>query len=224
VVKEIPLTRGKVAIVDDEDYEVVSAFKWHCTSHGYASRVNPETKKREYLHRFLVKPSVGNVVDHINHDKLDNRRSNLRECTQKQNMHNGRGVAGTSRYKGVSYKPGRRKPWRARLYINGEQLILGDFYTEEEAAYAYNLKATEVNGQYAFLNDVKIDNFTPFSPKKTSSNHRGVHWCKRKERWRATLKVNGRQKHLGYFKEEEEAADAYLKAAKGNMQKEGDVS
>lgn len=209
MVKEIPLTRGMVAIVDDEDYDLVSKHTWHCTEHGYAARRNPSTKKIEYLHRFIMRPPESKVIDHINHNKLDNRRSNLRICTVSENLKNTRPKRGTSKYKGVHFKKGRSKPWRARIHYDGVDEILGDFYTEEEAAYAYNLRAIEVHGEFAFLNDVHIKDFKQFAPRETSSKHRGVYWCKNKKRWRAKIRIDGKQMHIGYYREENDAANAY---------------
>ena len=105
--KRIPLTQGKFALVDDEDFEALSQFKWrakHCpdgrrpekSSKWYACRTEirkrgPKAgkKKEVYMHRFLMDAPRGKVVDHLNGDGLDNRRANLRICTQKENLANG---------------------------------------------------------------------------------------------------------------------------------------
>ena len=85
--REIPLTRGKAAIVDDEDYESLSLHHWSCSKTGYAMRGFREGGKMVYLkmhHAILGKPLQGYVVDHINGDRLDNRRCNLRLCAQQR--------------------------------------------------------------------------------------------------------------------------------------------
>lgn len=84
--KEIRLTKGYVSIVDDEDYEVLSKRKWHCVFQG---TFKYGRSGRIYMHRLIMKPDNTNfVVDHINHDTLDNRRCNLRICTKSENQKN----------------------------------------------------------------------------------------------------------------------------------------
>jgi hypothetical protein len=122
----------KVTVVDDEDYSVVSRYKWCIHPKGYASaRVNG---KAMFLHRFIMNPPAWKQIDHINHDKLDNRKSNLRVCT---NLENHRNMPKPHHYVGVSINPGAtRKIWRARL----SNRWLGTFETQEEALAA-RLKA-----------------------------------------------------------------------------------
>lgn len=211
----IPLTRGEFAIIDEQDLELVTQYKWQCTIHGYASSAIPgQKKKKQYMHRLIMDADDGEFVDHINHNKLDNRRENLRICSRAENVRNSRSPEGKSQYKGVSFKPGRKKPWRSRIYVNGEQIILGDYLTEVEAAYAYDLAAKEHFGEFAYLNNVKVPDFEPFKPRKTTSNQRGVAWCNSKKRWRTTIKIDGKSHHLGYFREETDAIQARLKAEK----------
>ena len=84
--KEIPLTRGKFALVDDEDYEWLSQWKWYCSTTGYAVR---GCKNRIlYMHREIAKTKPGMLTDHINRNKLDNRKENLRFCSHRENMKN----------------------------------------------------------------------------------------------------------------------------------------
>ena len=93
-------------------------------------------------------------VDHINHDKLDNRRENLRLCTHAENMQNVPNYSrGKSKYKGVSFDDRKRvKKWRALIVFEKKQIYLGMHLTEEDAAIAYNEKATELFGEFACLN------------------------------------------------------------------------
>lgn len=162
--KEIPLTQGRVALVDDEDYEWLSQWKWCLRSspsarNVYAGRRCP-VKNDGYvirMHREILSVPRGMEVDHINGDGLDNRRKNLRIVTRKQSARNSR-VKRNSRsgYKGVFKTRNKtRNPWYAQLYISGRKTInLGYFRTPEEAALAYNAAAQSHNGEYAWLNKV----------------------------------------------------------------------
>lgn len=145
--KEIKLTKGKVAIVDDEDFESLSQFKWHC-SVGYAMRREYPSRKILLMHRVILNPPEGKEPDHINGDRLDNRRCNLRISTRSENNLNKNVQKNSSSgFKGVSWKKGRSK-WRA--YMGGAHI--GHFNTKEEAAKAYDKKALEVFGEFAKLN------------------------------------------------------------------------
>src|SRR5690606_30033579 len=175
----------KVAIVDDEDFERLSRYKWFYHDQGYAARSAWVNGKRRtiYMHREIMQPPKGAQidhvngkrrgvfmhrqimqppkdleVDHINGDKLDNRRSNLRIVTRQQNRFNERPRKGTSsKYKGVSwYKQTRR--WEAYIKINGKKKRIGYFNDEIEAALAYDRAARELFGEYAKTN-FKEDDF-----------------------------------------------------------------
>jgi len=156
MVREIvlrPPEEGRVALVDDEDFERVSQLVWYFHPRGYAHRVHPSV----FMHRFILGLSRGDPhVDHANQDGLDNRRSNLRFADHSQNMAN-RGVprgAKSSRFKGVCWDTTRGK-WRAQIQPQGRSVTLGYFLTEEEAAVAYNQAAPGFFGEFAFLNEVK---------------------------------------------------------------------
>ncbi|WP_342480447.1 HNH endonuclease [Paenibacillus sp. FSL L8-0340] len=151
--REIPLTQGKVALVDDEDYEELAIFHWLYDGRYAIRKVKGRSK--EYMHRQLMPVhESGVVVDHVNGNPLDNRRSNLRAATFQQNAANSKIHAhNTSGYRGVSfYKRGKAKKWRAHITIDGLQHSLGYFVTAEEAAEAYNRKAIEVFKEFASLN------------------------------------------------------------------------
>lgn len=158
--KEIELTQGKVALVDDEDYEYLSQFKWCAHKNGntwYATRLVYENgnKSSITMHRAITQVAKGMVVDHINHNGLDNRKENLRTCTKAENSRNR--IKGfttkSSKYKGVYfYKP--RNKWKARIITKREYKYLGLHQTEEAAALAYNQAAKELHGEFALLNEV----------------------------------------------------------------------
>ncbi|MDE2103807.1 MAG: hypothetical protein KGL39_41600 [Patescibacteria group bacterium] len=162
MVKQVPLSQGKVAVVDDEDYERVLKYKWHVRKSVYSSGTvcwyaatnirSDKFGKRTILllHRFIA--GVGCSIDHADADGLNNTRKNLRPCNQSQNVANGRKrTNSTSGYKGVSWER-RRKHWRAYIVLNNKQKYLGQFATPEEAARAYDAAATELFGIYARLN------------------------------------------------------------------------
>lgn len=155
--KEIPLTQGKVAIIDDEDYERVNRLKWWAHLEKgrnrevfYAwSKINRKTVK---MHRFLTNAPDEMEVDHWNGDGLDNRRVNLRVCTKTQNQHNrGRTVRNKSGYKGVHWhKP--TKKWMAQIQVSGKKMNLGYFHDIIEAALAYDAAAREFHGEFSVTN------------------------------------------------------------------------
>ena len=143
---------GKFALVDDGDYELVNKYRWRINAYGYA-----ETKvktKSIYIHRIIMDAKKGMEVDHIHHDKLDNQKSNLRICTRQQNAHNQKPQQnGSSQYKGVCFHKSAQK-WQAIIRFNGSKQYIGCYPTEAEAAHAYNIKATELFGEFAFLNEI----------------------------------------------------------------------
>jgi len=154
--KEIPLTQGKVALVDDEDYERVSGYKWHAFHAGrtwYARRGNGGP----LMHRMILRLAKSTPsIDHINHNGLDNRRENLRICSQKDNLGNRRKTLSptSSQYKGVSWfsRSGR---WCARIGPNSKSgSFIGYFDDEADAARAYNEAARKRWGEFALLNEV----------------------------------------------------------------------
>jgi len=156
--REIALTQGKIALVDDEDYERVSARNWCVTYIGrriwYAS-ASLTRNTHIMMHRVILNCQPGQHIDHINHDGLDNRRCNLRLCTHSQNQANNRKQLRptSSRFKGVGWRT-REKCWGAKIKYQGRRLWLGLFSSEEEAARAYNAKAQELFGEFAYLNRV----------------------------------------------------------------------
>jgi hypothetical protein len=150
--REIALTQGKVALVDDEDFELVSQWKW-CVLRGkytwYAVRGCADGKS-VLLHREILGLSagMGDYVDHKDGDGLNNQRSNLRIATQSQNNANARNRLNVSSpYKGVCWDKARNV-WMARI----SEIFLGRFSSEEDAARAYDEAAVERFGEYARTN------------------------------------------------------------------------
>ena len=203
------------SLVDDDDYPVVSKYIWSLNSNGYVER--RAKGKFIKLHRFIAKIhhwNVGeNVIDHINRDKKDNRKSNLRICTLQQNNFNRKRQSdnATSRYKGVSKRENGH--WRMRVYIDGKPYCDEIYKTEIEAAVAYNRAAVKAYGEYALLNDIPEEYLNiDVHPIIHNNKYRGVE----KRPWgsfSAAIKKNYKKYHLGTFSVEEDAARAYDKKA-----------
>lgn len=159
--KLIPLSQGKFAMVDDADFEAVNAFKWYAkanrSSGWYAARNvgKPDgTRTTQKLHQFLM-PGVS-MIDHKDGDKLNYRRDNLRPCTLSQNQWNARKRRGTSKFKGVTWFSPTRK-WMARICFEGNPYSLGCFFSEIDAAKAYDAAARKFFGEFARPNFI-LDN------------------------------------------------------------------
>jgi len=151
-VRYIPLTKGLFAIVDAADYEALSQYKWTAlVTGGKTYAIRNDKGKTILMHRQIMKPPKGMVVDHIDGNGVNNSRANLRTCTRQQNLCNTRPRGGRSQYKGVRYDK-RRKKWIAEITHQGKKHYLGAFDDELEAAQAYDVKAAELFGPYARLN------------------------------------------------------------------------
>lgn len=151
--KEIPLTHGKVALVDDSDFDCLSQYNWFYRTDGkreYAVRNTGKTKM--LMHVELLGKKASLVIDHINGNGLDNQRCNLRHVSQSINVINSRKRPGISKYRGVRYDPRHPKAWRAALWLGDRWLSLKYHNTEEEAARAVDRAALEHRGEFAVLN------------------------------------------------------------------------
>jgi len=147
--RKISLTQNKYTLVDNKDYPRLNKYKWHY-SHGYAVRKDGHSGKTIYMHRLLC----GGRTDHIDGNKLNNQRSNLRLCTIAQNGHN-RGPNKNNRtgYKGVFHALGYNG-FTSKIGVNGKGIYLGSFKTPEEAALAYNKAALKYHGEFAYVNSI----------------------------------------------------------------------
>lgn len=159
--KEIRLTKGQVAIVDDEDYERLCGYKWYAqfsdhTRSYYAARRLPWDADGHrsvlYMHREVIRAAAGTRVDHINHDTLDQRKSNLRVCTIGQNGSNRKlQTNNSSGYKGVDWRKADRK-WRAQIQVHGKSIHIGYYDSPVDAARAYDESAAVYHGKFALTN------------------------------------------------------------------------
>lgn len=156
--RRIRTSSGKYALVDNEDYDWLSQYSWNSYQDGknlktwraVTTKRSGGIQKTLYMSRMIMKPPKGKVVDHINHNGLDNRKSNLRVCTQTVNCINRRPTK--CKYLGVSFKKSKNK-WVAQIAgFNGGSRHIGVFNTQREAALAFNKEAIRVRGKDAYVN------------------------------------------------------------------------
>lgn len=161
--KKIKLTQGKYALVDNEDFEKLSQFKWHAVADRrisggqfYACR-SVTNKPKIKMHRVIMSCPDGLEVDHKDHNGLNNQKKNLRIVDRLQNQRNQKPqVGGTSKYKGVHFnKRIKKKPWVARISVKNKPISLGNYATPEEAALAYNAGSLKYHGEHGYQNKVK---------------------------------------------------------------------
>jgi hypothetical protein len=149
--KTIQLSRGKEALVDDEDFEKLSQHKWYFHRSGYAVRnvrVANGKQYQQFMHRVILGLEKGSSLmgDHINQNKLDNRRSNLRAATRQGNSQNRSKLSSnTSGYVGVAQKG---KKWRAYIRDGCKQKTIGTYDTAEQASEAYQAAAKQIHGEF----------------------------------------------------------------------------
>ncbi len=153
---KIPLTQGKFAIIDDEDYPLISSYKWYYDQIGYAAtnlsrkKFGKQSHHTLRMHVLLLGKKNGYEIDHVNKNGLDNRRINIRLCRHAENIHNAKmRKDNTSGYFGVK-RNGRN--WCAQIWNNMKQINLGTYKTKTEAALAYNQAALKYHGEFAKLN------------------------------------------------------------------------
>lgn len=156
--KEIKLTQGQIAMIDDEDFHFVSKYKWHASKglknrSFYAYRKDNSTGRQIAMHRELLGLNDSKIkVDHKDHNGLNNQMDNIRPCTHQQNTSNqSRHLDSVSKYVGVVRK---RKKWQAQIRKNGVCYYLGLYESEIDAVLAYNNAAKKFNKEFANLNTI----------------------------------------------------------------------
>lgn len=136
-------------LIDTEDLSVLEGCYWHYDKSGYI-----QNTKRGKLHRLIVNAAKGENVDHVNHDVADNRKGNLRICTQAENTRNSKlRTTNTSGYKGVTWNKDAHK-WQAQIKVDYKHIYLGVFEDKVQAAKTYNTAALKYHGEFAKLNEI----------------------------------------------------------------------
>lgn len=199
------------AIVSAKDYKKVNGWRWSKCSQGYVVRYHKrpdgkETKIR--LHHIVLPPTGDKIIDHINRNKLDNRRENLRLATYSQNgMNRGVNVNSSTGFKGAIKESGK---YVSKITVDGRSIYIGTFNTPEDAAKAYNVMAEVHFGEYAHLNDIDHSDFNiEKSRVRNYGKYRGVCYHKRDKKWQASRSHKGIKYYIGQFDSEVEAARAY---------------
>lgn len=156
---EILLHSGEITVIDADDWPLVKPYRWYAlhtdrTTYAHTNRtVDGRSIPSNLLHRMLLNAKSGEFVDHKDHNGLNNRRTNLRACTQTQNNGNARlSRANTSGYRGVYWHKGCRK-WCARIKVDYKYRTLGSFSDPWTAAQIYNTAATKIWGEFAYQNE-----------------------------------------------------------------------
>lgn len=196
--------------VDKEDYPLVKDYKWHPSKarsqrrdlfYALADIYRNGIRTTISMHRLILKAKGGTVIDHINGDGLDNRKSNLRFVTQRVNTQN-KHVKNSSNYPGVGWSKANNK-WRARVMDSeGVTFHLGTYDDEEEAyqAYLWGLSELEAGRSIPSLREMR-----------KTSRYKNVNWKTKVGKWVAELTVKGKYYYLGCFDTEEDAHEAVVK-------------
>lgn len=210
----IPLIKNRGFVkISPEDETNVKKYKWRLSTFGYAVSSSRINNKHVMMHRLILQVQKGIFVDHINGDKLDNRRSNLRVANNKQNIQNQKPKQGYVKGARFHKSSGR---WWAFIRINKKLIQIGAYATEEEAARAYDSAALYyfkefARPNYPNANPRSIEELRQLNSKTKTSKYRGASFNRGK--WCACISINNKTAHLGSFDTEEAAARAYDEAA-----------
>lgn len=222
---QLQTSTGESVFIDDSDFEKLSKFKWYL-SNGYAI----SNEKRKKMHRIILDAKPGEIVDHVDRNKLNNTRSNLRIVSKEENIHNQKKRSNTkNRFKGVFYQK-KLNLWQARCRMNHRDYFLGYFASEIAAAYAYNLKAKEVSNcalinelphPESYLQQILIDHRRTIPQAENKSKVKGIYWHKKSGRmkcgkWEVKVRIGDKYKSLGRFIDEQDAIKS-LKQFKSNL-------
>lgn len=224
--RQISLTKGRVARVDDDDFDELAQHRWYAMS-GYRTYYAARKQRLDgrvatlLMHRVLVQAPDGLRVDHWDDDGLNNQRANLRLATGSQNSANMVRLAmGPSGRRGVSWSQGKHC-WQAGIKKDGRQLYLGSFSELNQAARAYDAAALALYGAFARPNYgdsvaclPKLLTNPPHLLTNNTSGYRGVTWNRAGRHWAVSIQKDGRRVHLGKFTDPIEAACAYDAAAR----------
>ncbi len=210
--KKIPLTQGKFALVDDEDFKLLNQMSWHYTNNR-AFNSKKESMSRVIIEKYLLMNlNEYERVDHINRNPLDNRKNNLRICSNQQNTFNSKSRQGTSSFKGVSWDK-RSGKWKASISLNNQQVCCTALFRNENiAAHTYDYWALQYFKIFAYLNFPNFDYSEYkiiFERSKGKSGFYGVSYHKHSKRWICVIKKNNKYILRKHYKTKEEAAKEY---------------
>jgi hypothetical protein len=211
---------GKFAQVDDSDYDWINKHRWWISGGYAATKINGKETK---MHHLIKQIKSGEISDHIDRIKLNNTRDNIRITDKKGNSHNQEKRKNTkNKYKGVYFRE-ETKTWLSYCRMNGKKHFCGYYRTEEAAAHAYNKKGLELSDYFCpneinipikKLEEMIITDRCNIIHAYKRSKYKGVSWHKETRKmkigkWVASVRINNKVKHLGYFEDEKDAAIAH---------------
>jgi len=231
--KEIKLTGGYVALVDDDDFDYLNQWSWRIKKARHTVYARRSVYLGNYktediaMHRAIMNPPDNMQIDHIDHNGLNNQKNNLRICTPSENKRNARfRVPCSSIYKGVCrhvdrWDGGECVSYYCGISVDHQSIFLGSFKNEVDAAVAYDLAAIKYHKDFAYLNfpdrrreyENGLIAVNGRGIVSSSSMYRGVSWYEYTSKWKARITIEGRRISLGYFLTEEDAAAAIDLAA-----------